>query len=156
MAETSKAKEGFDRINKIYAIEGQLKELSPEERQKQRLEQIKPVLDGFYAWLETFTPSGKTKLAAAVQYVLNEKKYLYAFLEDPNIPVDNNTAERAVKPFVIGRKNWLFSASPKGAEASAVAYSVIQTALANDINARDYLTEVFTNPGRLILPLKSE
>ena len=142
-AETSKAKEGFDRINKIYAIEGQLKELPPEERQKQRLEQIKPVLDGFYAWLETFTPSGKTKLAAAVQYVLNEKKYLYAFLEDPNIPVDNNTAERAVKPFVIGRKNWLFSASPKGAEASAIAYSVIQTALANNLNVRDYLTQVF-------------
>jgi len=155
-AETSKAKEGFEQINKIYAIERQLKELSPEERQKQRLEQTKPVLDGFYAWLETFTPSGKTKLAAAVQYARNEKKYLYAFMEDPNIPVDNNTAERAVKPFVIGRKNWLFSASPKGAEASAAAYSVIQTALTNGINARDYLTQVFAGDGKARLPFETE
>ena len=155
-SKTSKAKEGFERINRIYAIEGQMKALPPEERQKQRLEQIKPVLDGFYAWLETFTPSGKTKLAAAIQYVRNEKKYLYAFLEDPSIPVDNNTAERAVKPFVIGRKNWLFSASPKGAEASAVAYSVIQTALANDVNARDYLTQVFYSNTQAKLPFETE
>ncbi len=153
-AKTSKAKEGYDRINEIFAIEGEMKKLSPDEKQKQRLEQIKPVLDGFYAWLETFTPSGKTKLEAAVQYVLNEKKYLYAFLEDPNIPVDNNTAERAVKPFVIGRKNWLFSASPKGAEASAVAYSVIQTALANNLNVRDYLTQIFA--GITKLPFETE
>lgn len=96
------------------------------------------------------------QLAAAVQYVLNEKKYLYAFLEDPSIPVDNNTAERAVKPFVIGRKNWMFSASPKGAEASAVAYSVIQTALANNLNVRDYLTQVFAGKGITKLPFETE
>ena len=95
-------------------------------------------------------------LAKAVQYAKNEKKYLYTFLENPNIPIDNNLAERTVKPFVIGRKNWLFSTSPKGAEASAMIYSIINTAEANGLNPKDYLTEVFTHPGRLVLPLKSE
>ena len=95
-------------------------------------------------------------MAKAVQYAKNEKKYLYTFLENPDIPIDNNLAERTVKPFVIGRKNWLFSTSPKGAEASAMIYSIINTAEANGLSPRDYLTDVFTHPGRLILPLKSE
>ena len=155
-AKTSKAKEGYDRINEIFAIEGEMKKLSPDEKQKQRLEQIKPVLDGFYSWLETLMISGNTKLAKAVQYALNEKKYLYEFLSNPNIPIDNNIAERAVKPFVIGRKNWLFSTSVKGAQASAMAYSIINTADANGLNIREYLTSVFSHPGELILPFKYE
>ena len=80
---------------------------------------------------------------------------LYAFLEDPQIPIDNNLAERAVKPFVIGRKNWLFSTSPKGADASAVAYSIINTAQANGIDVREYLTTIFRT-GERRLPLKFE
>ena len=75
--------------------------------------------------LETVNPSQGTGLAKAVQYARNEKRYLYAFLEYPQIPIDNNLAEIAVKPFVIGRKNRLFSTSPKGADASAAAYSII-------------------------------
>ena len=81
--------------------------------------------------------------------------YHYAFLEDPQIPIDNNLAERAVKPFVIGMKNWLFSTSPKGADASAVAYSIINTAQANGIDAKEYLTAIFRT-GERRLPLKSE
>lgn len=155
-AKTSKAKEGYERINEIFALESSLKELAPKEKQKQRLEQIKPVLDGFYSWLETLMISGNTKLAKAIQYALNEKRYLYEFLSNPNIPIDNNMAERAVKPFVIGRKNWLFSTSVKGANASAIAYSVINTADANGLNIREYLTSVFNNPGELILPINSK
>ena len=91
---------------------------------------------------------------------IKTRKYLlkdntYAFLEDPQIPIDNNLAERAVKPFVIGRKNWLFSTSTKGAEASAIAYSIINTAQANGIDAKEYLTTIFRT-GELQLPLKSE
>ena len=153
---TSKAKEGFEKINRIFELEREFKELSKEERYNQRQQQTKPVLDEFYAWIETINPIQGSGLAKAVQYAKNEKKYLYAFLENPNIPIDNNLAERTVKPFVIGRKNWLFSTSPKGAEASAMIYSIINTAEANGLNPRDYLTEVFNNPGRLILPLKSE
>lgn len=96
-----------------------------------------------------------TGLAKAVQYALNEKNYLYAFLEDSQIPIDNNLAERAVKPFVIGRKNWLFSTSPKGADASAAAYSIINTAQANGIDVKEYLTNIFRT-GERLLPLKSE
>ena len=80
---------------------------------------------------------------------------LYAFLEDPQIPIDNNLAERAVKPFVIGRKNWLFSTFPKGADTSAAAYSIINTAQANGIDVREYLTNIFRT-GERPLPLKSE
>ena len=86
----------------------------------------------------TRTNSKHKKKAEKQQRKMNCKDESYS-----SIPVDNNTAERAVKPFVIRRKNWLFSASPKGAEASAIAYSVIQTALANNLNVRDYLTQVF-------------
>lgn len=85
----------------------------------------------------------------------NGKSYLYAFLEDPQVTIDNNMAERAVKPFVIGRKNWLFSTSPKGAEASAAAYSIINTAQANEFDVKEYLTNIFRT-GERRLPLKSE
>lgn len=95
-------------------------------------------------------------MAKAVQYAKNEKKYLYAFLENPDIPIDNILAERTVKPFVIGRKNRLFSTSTKGAEASAMIYSTINTAEASRLNPRDYLTEVFNPPVKVILPLISE
>ena len=134
---------------------GEYAELSPEERYTQRQERSKKVLDDFYAWLETVNPSQGTGLAKAVQYARNEKSYLYAFLEDPQIPIDNNLAERAVKPFVIGRKNWLFSTSPKGADASATAYSIINTAQANGIDVKEYLTNIFRT-GERRLPLKSE
>ena len=100
-------------------------------------------------------PSQGTGLAKAVQHARNEKSYLYAFLEDPQIPIDNNLAERAVKPFVIGRKNWLFSTSPKGAEASSIAYSIINSAQANGMDAKEYLTTIFRT-GERRLPLKSE
>ena len=127
----------------------------PEERYTQRQEHSKKILDGFYAWLETVNPSQGTGLAKAVQYARNEKSYLYAFLEDPQIPIDNNLAERAVKPFVIGKKNWLFSTSPKGADASAIAYSIINTAQANGIDAKEYLTTIF-RAGERRLTLKPE
>jgi len=87
-------------------------------------------------------PSGGTKLAKAIQYCLNEKTYLYRFLEDGNIPVDNNRAENAIRPFVVGRKNWLFAGTPKGAEASAVIYSLAATATANGLNVEEYFTRL--------------
>lgn len=139
----SRANEGFERINKIFALEREYATLTSEEHYQKRQEQTKKVLDDFYLWLDTLNPSQGTGLAKAVQYVRNEKGYLYTFLEDPNIPIDNNLAERAVKPFVIGRKNWLFSTSPKGAAASSIAYSIIGTAQANGIDVREYLTNLF-------------
>lgn len=154
-AETSRANAGFERINQLFALEREYSALIPEERYTQRQEHSKKVLDDFYAWLETVNPSQGTGFAKAVQYARNEKSYLYAFLEDPQIPIDNNLAERAVKPFVIGWKNRLFSTSPKGADASAAAYSIINTAQANDIDVREYLTNIF-HTGERRLPLKFE
>ena len=152
---TSRANAGFERINQLFDLEREYSALSPEERYAQRQERSRKVPDDFYAWLETVNPSQGTGLAKAVQYARNEKSYLYAFLEDPQIPIDNNLAERSVKPFVIGRKNWLFSTSPKGADASAVAYSIINTAQANGIDVKEYLTNIFRT-GERRLPLKFE
>jgi len=139
-------------IDAIFHEETEMKGKPPEERLKQRQERSRAHLDGFFAWLDSFMASGGSKLAKAVQYAKNEKKYLYKFLEDPIIPVDNNLAERAVKPFVIGRKNWLFSTSVKGADTSAKIYSILNTALLNGWNAEEYLVKVFRSPGELILP----
>ena len=85
----------------------------------------------------------------------NRYQHIFMLFEDPKIPTDNNLAERAVKPFVIGRKNRLFSSSPKGADASAIVYSIINTAQANGIDAKEYLTNIFRT-GERRLPLKSE
>ena len=114
---------------------------------------MKPALDGFFAWVETVTASGGTKLAKAIQYAKNEKKYLYTFLEYPDAPIDNNRVENSIRPFCIGRKNWLFSTSTKGAEASAIIYSVAATACANGLNMEAYFASVFKANGKeLIMP----
>ncbi len=85
-------------------------------------------------------------LKKAVQYALNEKRYLYGFLDNHGIEISNNRAENAICPFVVGRKNWLFSDSPKGASASAMLYSLVVSAKMNGLNAEDYLIRLFRSP----------
>lgn len=117
----------------------------------------KPLLDEFIAWLETVQVSGNGKLADAVGYALNERKYLYTFLENGDVPIDNNRAENAIRPFAVGRKNWLFSNTANGAKASAVLYSLISTAQANGLDAEKYLTELFSQPvGTILLPWRED
>lgn len=142
---TSKAAEGVCWCNKLFTLEQEYDKLSPEEKHIQRQERTKPLLDGFFAWLETVNASSGSKLAKAVQYVRNEKKYLYSFLENPAVPIDNNRAENAIRPFVVGRKNWLFSDSVKGAEASAMFYSLAATAVANGLNVEAYFTTLLSS-----------
>ena len=128
-------------------------ELSAEKRYEQRLVKIKSLLDAFFAWLETLSVSGKSKLSKAIGYVLNEKQYLYTFLENGNVPIDNNRAENAIRPFTVGRKNWLFNNTAKGAKCSAILYSIISTAQANGLDVEKYLTNLFSNPaGTILLP----
>ena len=103
---TSTAAKGVNLINELYVIERSFDEMKPEEKHKQRQERLKPALDAFFAWLETIIVSSETKLSKAVNYALNEKKYLYRFHESPYISIDNNRAENAIRPFVVGRKNW--------------------------------------------------
>ena len=149
----SVAAKGVELCNEIFLLEREFegkdgrgaqikKPLTATEKHEQRQERLKPVLDGLFAWLNEIPVSGGTKLARAVQYCLNEKQYLCRFLENGNIPVDNNRAENAIRPFVVGRKNWLFANSVKGAEASAVVYSLAATAVANGLNVEEYFTEL--------------
>lgn len=137
---TSAAAKGVNLINELYEIERSFDGLTPEEKHKQRQEQLKPALDVFFAWLETVNASSGTKLSKAVSCALNEKKYLYRFLESPYVSIDNNRAENAIRPFVVGRKNWLFSNTQNGARASALIYSLAVTACANGLNVEDFFT----------------
>ena len=158
--EASASAKGLEFCNKIFTLERIFEGhgegnrlLTAEERFVNRQKYSKPILDEFFAWLSEIHPAGGTKLAKAVQYCLNEKSYLYQFLENGSIPVDNNRAENAIRPFVVGRKNWLFSMSPKGAKASAILYSVAATACANDLNIEEYFTKVLRTRGaELLLP----
>ena len=150
---TSVAAKAVEYFNKIYHEEGLMKDMTSEERYEERLAKIKPLLDEFFAWIETVPISGKGKLSEAVGYSLNERKYLYTFLENGDVPIDNNRAENAIRPFAIGRKNWLFNNTANGAKASAALYSLISTAQANGLDAEKYLTELFSKPaGTILLP----
>ncbi len=152
---TSVAAKAVDFCNRIYHEEELLADLTAEERYEQRLVKVKLLLDAFFSWLEEQNVSGKGKLAKAVHYALNEKKYLCTFLEDGNIPIDNNRAENAIRPFAVGRKNWLFNNTERGAKCSAILYSIISTAQANGLDAEKYLTELFSQPpGTILLPWK--
>lgn len=161
---TSAAAKGVEYCNRLFLLERKYsgenekgnritEPLSTEQRYMERQTHSKVVLDEFFTWVEGLAVSGGTKLAKAVSYAKSEKKYLYRFLESGEIPIDNNRAENAVRPFCVGRKNWLFSASVKGAQASAMMYSIAATACANRMNVEDYLTELFRNPpGTLVMP----
>ena len=152
---TSVAAKAVSFCDSIYHEEKKLARSEPTERYEQRLVKVKPLLDAFFSWLEKQNISGKGKLAKAVRYALNEKKYLYTFLEDGNVPIDNNRAENAIRPFAVGRKNWLFNNTERGAKCSAILYSIISTAQANGLDAEKYLTELFSQPpGTILLPWK--
>lgn len=141
---TSQAAVGVDWCNRLFALERKLASLEPEERKIQRQERIKkPILDGFFAWLETVSAAGGTKLAKAVAYAREQRKPLSAFLEDGLVPISNNRAENAIRPFVVGRKQWLFCDSVKGAECSAIFYSLAASANANGFNVEQYFTRLF-------------
>lgn len=141
----STAAVGFEYCNQLFSIERDLAPLTPEERKMQRQERSKPVLEAYWSWLETVNALRGSKLSEAVVYSLNQKESLCAFLRDGRIELSNNRAENAIRPFVIGRKSWLFADTPKGAESSAIVYSIVETAKANNLNVYKYLTHIFTN-----------
>ncbi len=128
--------------DKLFKYERKWKELSPEERKKNRLIYSVPVLEAFFAWAET-TNTYQDDLKKALNYTLNHKKYFMNFLLDGRIPLSNNLSEIAVKPVALTRKNSLFSDSVQGAEASALVFSIINTATANGLDAYKYLEYIF-------------
>ena len=126
---------------RLFQLEDSLKELSPEERYHKRLELEQPVLDAFWAWAnETIAKAApKSALGKALHYLLEQWPYLVRYLEDGRLELSNNRAERSIKPFVMGRKNWLFANTPAGAQSSAVIYSLIETAKENKLDPYRYL-----------------
>jgi transposase len=144
--------QGIAYCNKLFDIEEKLEKLSPQERKAERLKQEKKVLDAFWAWVDSVrnTVLPKSKLGEALNYAFVHKKELMNYLENGHCVISNNLAENSIRPFTIGRKNWLFSGSPKGAAASAAVYSIVETAKANGLNPYKYLLLIFRDmPGVL-------
>ena len=143
-----KAMMGLSYIRKLYPIEKalKLKKASAQNRYQTRLEQARPVLDDLHSWLEKSLSEvpPHTATGKALVYLHNQWEKLIRYLDDGRLSIDNNATEQAIKPFVIGRKNWLFADTVKGAEASANLYSLIETAKANGLEPYHYLRYVFT------------
>ena len=146
---TSPAAQAILRLGQIYKLEEEFRNLPQDDhfkaRFEARLERSKPMIDALYAWCAAQSALPKSPLGQAITYCLNQRFWLDKFLLDGRLEIDNNRAERSIKPFVIGRKNWLFSNTPGGAKASATLYSIIETAKENDVNPFDYLVYVFRN-----------
>jgi hypothetical protein len=139
------AQRGLEFCDRLFAIERELHEATPAERFMGRLRLSRPVLTAFAAWLEQQAPHvlPKSVCGQAITYCRNQWEKLNVFLQDGRLELDNNRSERSIKPFVIGRKNWLFAYSPAGATASAVIYSLVETAKENGLHPYAYLTYLF-------------
>ena len=150
MQKDSPAAIGECYCSRLFKLEQAFAELTPEERYEKRLEQAKPVLDALLSWAnETQAKTApKSALGKAIHYLLEQWPYLARYLEDGRLELSNNRAERSMKPFVMGRKNWLFANTPGGAQASAVIYSLIETAKENKLDPYKYLLWVLQSaPG---------
>lgn len=137
----SKPAEALCYFAKLFQIEQDFAALTAEERYAKRLEQEKPVLEALLAWANTLKPqtAPKSALGKALHYLLEQWPYLVRYLEDGRLEISNNRAERSIKPFVMGRKNFLFCNTPGGAQSSAVLYSLIETAKETGLNPYRYL-----------------
>ena len=149
-ATTCNAVKGYEFCNQLFELEQAFEKLSAEERLIRRKEKSGPVVEAYWTWLNTIPrPTGKLK--DAITYAQNQKAHLCAFLEHGEIEISNNQVENAIRPFVVGRKGWLFADTPQGAEASAIIYSLMETAKANNLRLDDYLLHLLS-----VLPERAE
>jgi transposase len=139
----SAAAKGLNFCNKLFQMEREFVNLSPEERFGQRLERSLPVAEEMLSWAQSFAGTPRSALKKAADYFIGQWPWLKNLYLDGRLELSNNRAERSIKPFVIGRKNWLFSNTPKGARASSVLYSIIQTAIENGLHPFLYLKFLF-------------
>lgn len=139
------AYKGVKYIDGMFELEEKLSKKSYEERYEERLSRLKPMLEVYFAWIEKEHAIAlpKSSYGKAINYSFNQKEKLMNILKDGRLELSNNRAERAIKPFVIGRKNWLFSNTPQGARASAITYSIIETAKENKLIPFEYLKYLF-------------
>jgi len=141
----SNAERGLVYINLLFALEDEFRDLTPEERYKKRLEFSKPVSDDYFKWISSISALPKSLLGEAITYSLNQRKYLENVYLDGRLELSNNRAERSIKPFVQGRKQWLFSNTPNGAASSSIYYSIIETAKENNLNPFQYIKFLLEN-----------
>ena len=142
------------RIGAIYKLEGSLKTLSQEARLQERQTSIKPLVEEYFTWVKgrladtVVPPKGTT--AKGLNYSVNQEEYLKLFLTDGEVPIDDSASERALRNFTIGRKNWMTLNTIRGAEASAVIYSITETARANNLNVYYYIEHLLTELPKII------
>ena len=141
--ENALAAKGLEYCSQLFEVEKKLEGLPDAERRERRQLLSKPIVDAYYAWLETiFKPAGKLK--KAITYSLNQREFLCAFLDHGEIEISNNQVENAIRPIVVGRKNWLFCDTQAGANASVIVFTVLETAKANGLNPETYLNHLLT------------
>lgn len=143
-ADSKNGQVGVDYCDQLYRLERKFKHLSPGKRRKARQKYSKSVVEKFLKWVDESPFFGKNALSKAAEYTLKRVHGLKAFLFDGRIEIDNNPAENAIRPNVIGRKNWLFSVSEAGAKANAICLSLAETAKANSIDFYQYLVKLMT------------
>jgi transposase len=141
----SPSRTGLEYCDRLFRLERAFKKqkLKPEERHAARLEQSRPIAGEFFSWASSAGHLPNSLFGKAIHYALEQKAYLERVFLDGRLELSNNRAERSIKPFVIGRKNWLFSCSPKGAKASSMIYSIIETAKENGLKPFEYLKHIF-------------
>ncbi len=133
---------GIAYFDKLFEIERNIASLLPDERKQKRLELSVPILNELRNWVSKLNAPPKSLLGKAANYVISQWSWLTAWLDDGRLEISNNLAERSIKPFVIGRKNWIFANTPGGARSSAILFSMIQTAKENGLDPYRYLTWV--------------
>ena len=150
---TSVAYQALARIKTIYKLEGTLSHMTAEERLQERQKSVKPLVDEYFTWVKerladtSVLPKGKT--AEGLNYSVNQEKYLRVFLTNGDVPIDNSACERSIRPFCLGKKNWMFINTTRGAHASAKVYSICETAKANGLNVYRYLEYILTELPKL-------
>ena len=149
----SVAYQALQRIAEFYSADTELKGLSSEERLQKRLEVIKPLVEEFFTWVKqqvadcAVPPQSKT--GRGLQFCLNQEKYLKVFLTDGDVPIDNSASERAIRTFCLGKKNWMFHNTARGAGASAMVYSISETAKLNNLRPYYYFKYILTELPKL-------
>ncbi len=141
MIQSADGYQGVKYIDELFKIEEKIAKLSVEEKLNIRKEESEPILKKFYEWVNLMSEKYITnkKLKEAITYARNQRKNLSRFLEDGRIPLTNSKAERAIRPFAVHRKNWLFADSVEGAKANGVYYSLIESAKLNHLNINKYI-----------------
>ena len=141
------AVQGVLYCNKLFEYERSYKEkgLSFKQIQNRRLKDQKPVIEGFLAWLKQVNPGSNGKLKKAITYIRNREEFLMTYLEDGRCSLSNNLSENCIRPVTVGRKNWLFSDTPDGANANALYFTIVEMAKAYNLNLYEYLKYLLGN-----------